>query len=42
MKWGRDTIKLGSLGIDNNLRMRQDRRSPRYTTSWEEMLVVNV
>jgi DNA polymerase V len=41
-KWGRDTIKLAAMGVEESLKMRQNRKSPRYTTSWEEMLVAKV
>lgn len=41
-KWGRDTVKLAAMGVEESLKMRQNRKSPRYTTSWEEMLVAKV
>lgn len=41
-KWGRDTIKVASMGVRNNLKMRQERKSPRYTTNWEEILSVHL
>ncbi len=41
-KWGRDTIKIASMGINSNTIMKQERKSPRYTTSWEEMLNVKI
>ena len=41
-QWGRDTIKVASMGINNTLKMRQNRKSPRYTTKWDELLNVNI
>lgn len=38
--WGRNTLKSAATGIKKNWRMRQLRRSPRYTTSWAELPVV--
>lgn len=41
-KWGKDTVKIASLGTKNKLKMKQCKKSPRYTSSWEELLVVKV
>jgi len=41
-EWGRDTVRSASIGIDNELKMRQERKSPRYTTKWDELLVAKV
>ena len=43
--YGRGTVKLASAGIQATgeraiWAMRQERRSPAYTTCWEEMLEV--
>ena len=38
-RWGRDTLFPASAGIARPWDMRQTRRSPRYTTSWEELPV---
>lgn len=35
-----DVVKFGSAGTEKNWKMRQDLRSPRYTTRWEELPVV--
>jgi len=35
---GRDTIFFGAQGINREWKMRQERRSPRYTTQWSELL----
>lgn len=44
-RYGRETVKLASVGIQATgerarWAMRQERRSPAYTTCWEEMLEV--
>ena len=44
-RYGRGTVKLASAGIQAtgervSWAMRQEHRSPAYTTCWEEMLVV--
>ena len=44
-RWGKHTMKLGSHRLDPAPRawtMKQERRTPRYTTQWEEMPVVRV
>ncbi len=41
-RWGRDTVKIGSMGIENTLKMKQDMISNRYTTDWNNLLVVNI
>lgn len=35
-----DTLKFASSGIAKNWKMRQELRSPRYTTRWEELYEV--
>jgi DNA polymerase V len=35
---GRDTLFFGAQGITREWKMRQGRRSPRYTTQWSELL----
>lgn len=44
-RYGKGTVKLASAGVQNRTatsqwRMRQERRTPRYTTEWNEMCVV--
>jgi len=39
-KMGRNTLTIASQGFDHSWQMRQGNKSPSYTTSWEEMLVV--
>lgn len=38
--WGQNTIFFGAQGIGRQWKMRQERRSPRFTTHWGEILVV--
>ncbi len=40
--WGQDTIFFGAQGLVRIWQMRQERRSPRYTTRWQELLEVSV
>jgi DNA polymerase V len=35
---GRDSVFFGAQGIAREWKMRQERRSPRYTTQWGESL----
>jgi hypothetical protein len=37
---GRDTVTLALSGRKPRWRMRAERRSPRYTTDWDELLRV--
>jgi DNA polymerase V len=42
-RWGKQTMKLGTHRLDQAPRawvMKQERRTPRYTTQWEEMPLV--
>lgn len=42
-RYGRGTVQLASAGLSGDRRawsMKQERRTPRYTTKWEEMPVV--
>lgn len=36
-RYGRETLRLGSAGIERSWSMRRERVSPRYTTRWEEI-----
>ncbi len=38
--WGNDTLFLGAQGITRGWQMKQLRRSPRYTTGWQEILQI--
>ncbi len=41
-RWGTDTLKYGSNGIRQEWRYRQEKRSPNYTTQWDELLTVKI
>jgi DNA polymerase V len=47
-RFGRDSVRLGSTAVASNgadvavWATKQERRSPRYTTRWDELLVVRV
>jgi len=36
-----DMVKFGASGLTRNWKMRQEMRSGRYTTRWDELLTVN-
>ena len=38
---GRGTGRLASAGLEQGWRMKRERRSPRYTTVWEELPVAS-
>lgn len=40
MKYGRNTLKLATLGVNQDWKMQSNMRSKRYTTVWEELLKV--
>jgi DNA polymerase V len=40
-KFRKDTVRFGSVKTEGNWRMKQTRKSPCYTTHWQELLVVN-
>ncbi len=42
-KWGRGTLYLASAGAAGKLRsweMKQERKTPQYTTDWADLVVV--
>lgn len=39
-RWGRDTIKFAASGINGTWQMKREMCSPRYTTTWDELLNV--
>lgn len=41
-KYGRGTIQTAAEGFQNAWKMKQQLRSPRYTTSWSELLTVKI
>lgn len=38
---GRGTLRFGTTGFQNKSALRSEKRSPRYTTCWEELLAVD-
>ena len=38
--WGNDTLFFGAQGMTRGWQMKQLRRSPRYTTRWQEILQI--
>jgi DNA polymerase V len=40
--WGQNTIFFAAQGIGREWKMRQERRSPRYTTRWREILKIEL
>ncbi len=39
-KLGRDTVRFGAAKLKDRWRMKSERRSPRYTTKWNELVTV--
>ncbi len=39
--WGHNTLFFGAQGIGREWKMRQERRSPRYTTQWSELFSIS-
>lgn len=39
-EWGTGTIRFAAEGVTRGWRPKSERRSPRYTTSWDELLTV--
>jgi DNA polymerase V len=39
-QWGAGTVRYGAVGVQPRWTMRCGRRSPRYTTRWQELVVV--
>ncbi len=40
-KFGKDTVRFGSVKTDGSWKMKQTRKSQNYTTDWNELLVVH-
>ncbi len=38
--WGPNTLFFGSIGLTRGWQMKQSRKSPNYTTRWEDILMV--
>ncbi|MFN5610470.1 MAG: DUF4113 domain-containing protein, partial [Pseudanabaena sp.] len=41
-RYGSGTIRFASEGMRQDWKMRSDLRSPRFTTNWDELLVVKI
>ncbi len=41
LKIGTGAVKFASEGLQKTWKMKAERRSPRYTTHWDELLVVS-
>ena len=39
-EWGTGTLRFAAEGVDRSWKPKSERRSPRYTTSWDELLTV--
>jgi DNA polymerase V len=39
-RWGRNTVQYASSGLAKPWCMSQERKSPAYTTSWDELPIV--
>ena len=39
-EWGTGTLRFAAEGVDRSWRPKSERRSPRFTTSWDELFVV--
>ena len=40
--WGRNTIFYGVIGLKREWQMKQARKSPHYTTGWNELLTIHI
>ncbi len=41
-KWGTDRLIFAATGIDRPWATKKELRSARYTTSWEELLILDL
>ncbi len=39
-KYGRNTVKLADLGLKNKHMLNQDKKSPNYTTNWDDIIEI--
>ncbi|HEX8734949.1 MAG TPA: DUF4113 domain-containing protein [Pyrinomonadaceae bacterium] len=39
-KFGKDTVRFGCVQTEGKWKMKQTRKSPCYTTNWNELLTV--
>ncbi len=42
MKWGRGTVKVAAQGLEQEWKMKCEKRSPRYTTDWSDLLKIRI
>lgn len=40
-KMGKSTLRIGSQGFNAPWKMKQENKSPSYTTNWQDLLIVN-
>jgi DNA polymerase V len=40
-KFGKDTVRFGSVKTEGRWKMKQTRKSQSYTTNWNELLIVD-
>ncbi len=40
-KFGKDTVKFATVKTEGNWKMKQLRKSQKYTTDWNEILTVS-
>lgn len=38
--WGRNTLFFGAIGLTRDWQMKQTRKSPNYTTKWEDIMSI--
>lgn len=41
-RYGRNTLKFAAEGLSQQWKMKQDKRSPCYTTRWEDLLTIHI
>jgi len=41
-RWGSHALRYGATGIEKSWRMRQSKRSKRFTTSWSDILKIKI
>lgn len=41
-KFGRDTVKIASLGFRRKWKLKQEQLSPQYTTKWDSIITVKI
>ena len=39
-KFGKDTVRFASVKTEGDWKMKQTKKSPKYTTDWQELLIV--